>query len=422
MKTILEPARETPVSGEFDVLVCGGGPAGVAAAVASARAGARTGIVEMQGALGGTWTAGCLAWILDHANKTGVMLEILERLAGLGARAFFNGLPTNAFDPERMKLALDRMCSEAGVEILLHHRLAGAKTDGTSVTHAIVESKSGRQAVGAKVFIDCTGDGDLGAFAGCPFDVGRPGTGATQPMSLIAIVAGLDPAETAPFFRYADEKPWDEPKTRLRQDMEKAGWSPSYGMPTLFWIRDDLFMLMANHEYGVLGVNARDLSDATVRARREVHNLVDGLRSLGGAWSGIRIVATAAHIGVREGRRLRGLHTVTLDDMEKGARHPDAVCRVTFGIDVHSTDKSRTNAIESAPARTQPYDIPLRALIAERPGNLMMAGRCISGDFLAHSSYRVTGNAVAMGEAAGTTAAKAALTRRPPRHLALNAE
>jgi len=189
-------------------------------------------------------------------------------------------------------------------------------------------------------------------------------------------------------------------------------------MPTLFWIRDDLFFLMANHEYGFLGTNAEDLTEATLRARVELHRLVDGLRGLGGVWSRLHLVATGAHIGVREGRRVHGRYAVTVDDIAIGRRHPDAVCRVTFGIDVHSTDKSKGNAVETHPIRFQPYDIPLRALIARDVDGLMMAGRCISGDFLAHSSYRVTGNAVSMGEAAGKVAASAALTGRLPHEVA----
>jgi hypothetical protein len=168
-------------------------------------------------------------------------------------------------------------------------------------------------------------------------------------------------------------------------------------------------MLMANHEYGVKGVNVRDLTAATLRARRELHHLINGLRRLGDPWSCLRLLATGAQIGVREGRRIHGRYTVTVDDMVAGRQHPDAVCRVAFGIDVHSTNPSAGKGIETNPVRTLPYDIPLRALQAREVNGLWLAGRCISGDFLAHSSYRVTGNAVAMGEAAGKAAATAAL-------------
>ncbi len=418
MRQILETEKITPILDEFDVLVCGGGPAGVAAALASARAGARTGLVEMQGCLGGMWTSGGLTWILDSANKSGVLREILLRLDSMKARAWYGGSPTNAFDVEAMKVLLDDLCQEAGVDVKLYHLLAGAVVQDGRLTHAVVESKSGRQALQAKVFVDCTGDGDLAARAGCGFDLGRPGSTQTQPMSLLALVAGLDPQDVQPFFQYFEDEQWMEPKKRLKAEMERAGLSPSYGLPTLFWIRNDLFFLMANHEYGRSGIDAQDLSDATIHARRELHDLVNALRGLGGIWNCMHLVATAGKIGVRESRRIHGRYTVTAQDLAAGARHPEAVCRVTFGVDVHSTDQKGGTAIEAQAFQTQPYDIPLRALVARDVDGLMMAGRCISGDFLAHASYRVTGNAVPMGEAAGTVAARAVLTNRLPHEVA----
>jgi hypothetical protein len=199
--------------------------------------------------------------------------------------------------------------------------------------------------------------------------------------------------------------------------MQRAGVDPSYSKPTLFYIRQGLFCLMANHEYGVSAVDAGQITEATLRSRAEVHRLVDGLRSLGGPWQHMQIVATAEHIGVREGRRIHGLYTVTRDDLIEGARHDDAVCRVTFPVDVHSTDPSKDKGITPEGVRARPYDIPYRALIARDVNGLLTAGRCISGDFIAHSSYRVTGNSVAMGEAAGAAAALAAKTNRLPQDV-----
>lgn len=413
--TVKEPARDIPVVKSVDVVVCGAGPAGVAAAVAAARKGAQTVLIEQHGCLGGIWTAGLLSWLLDHTNKTGLMTELTQRLEARDGHTFnTKGRPTNAFDVEVMKAVLESLCKETGVSIYLHTRVVAAVKDGGRLTHVITESRSGREAMTAKVFIDASGDGDLGAMAGCGFDFGDPETGLTQPMSLIALVAGVSAPEIREFFNDEDGQPWASPKDKLRAAMEAGGHSPSYGKPSLFRVRDDLFILMANHEYGVKGTSALDVSNATLHARKELNALIDGLRGTGGVWKNIRIVATAEQIGVREGRRLHGLYTLCEDDLREGRRFDDSVCRVTFGVDVHALDPKKTKGIEAQTWRAKPYDIPLRALIAKDIQGLMFAGRCISGDFLAHASYRVTGNAVAMGEAAGKTAAIAALGKRLP--------
>jgi hypothetical protein len=425
--SIQEPAREVEVVGDYDVIVSGAGPAGVSAAIEAGRTGAKTLLLEAHGCLGGVWTAGLLTWILDHSQKPGLMREIERKLLERdGVSTTIDTGGTLSFDAEVMKLLLEELCLDAGVDVLFHARVvASVKDERQRLTHVVTESKSGREAWKGKLFVDTTGDGDLAALSGCGFDLGRENDQALQPFSMLALVTGIQFEEITQFSRWAgDSKAGSPSKRLLLEEVVKGGVLPSYLKPGLYPIRKDLYMLMANHEYGFSPLNAREVTRATLHARKEVNAIVNALRSNGGVWQGIRLIATAEQIGTREGRRIHGLYTVSKEDLIEGARFEDAVCRVTFGVDVHSvskqdeeTDTQKEGRSYNQGIKSKDYDIPLRALIAKDVGGLMMAGRCISGDFIAHSSYRVTGNAVAMGQAAGRVSALAAKKNLLPQEV-----
>ena len=414
MNKITEPSKKTPIAQSCDVVVCGGGPAGAAAAIAAAREGADTILLEAGGALGGIWTTGILCYILDAVNKSGIMAEILEEMRRRNASmgdTYDNG---EAYDPEQMKLLLEEMCIKAGVRFQYHTSIVDVCKDETGrITHVITESKSGRQAWAGKIFIDTTGDGDVGALAGCEYAFGRPESGETQPMTLQSLVTGVD-IEDVRKYLINDGGFGKQSKANLLAEIIEAGVTPSYGAPTMIHLRENLYNLFINHEYGKSGLSAADITEATIHARAEIFRIVNALRKKGGIWEKLRVVATGAHIGVREGRRIRGLYEVSIDDAVNGKKHEDAACEVTFNIDVHSTNKNHGTSYSKEGHEMLPYDIPVRALIAKDVKGLMMAGRCISGDFLAHASYRVSGNAVRMGEVAGITAARAALSDTLP--------
>ncbi len=415
-----EPSRETQIIEDVDVVVCGAGPAGVTAAIMAARAGSRVRLLEVHGCLGGVWTAGLLSLVLDM-NKPGFNQELKRRLA---ERAPLHSSTRNYFyDPEEMKLLLEELCVQAGVKVQLFTRVVAVQKDGFNrLTAVITESKAGREAWRARVFIDATGDGDVGALAGCRWEVGQAEACPCQPMTLMAMVAIPNPAELRKFATSSDKNSSWQTVTRdeFRSELGRAGIEPSYGLPSLFHVRERLFNLMINHEYAILPYDADAVTRATMRARAEVHRVVRGLRSLGGHWDGLQLVATAEQIGIRDGRRIRGRYRVTRDDLVTGRRLPDAVTRPTFPVDIHAATPEQNRiagATLNKDIEMKPYDIPLRALIAADVDGLMMAGRCISGDFVAHASYRVTGNAVAMGEAAGVVAALAATSGRLPQEI-----
>jgi len=405
MSKIKEVLADTPIAGEYDIIVCGAGPAGVSAAIAAGRSGAKTLLIEAKGCLGGIWTSGLLSWVIDHKRKDGLMKEFREDLFKQKAVLMPPNYTSFATDVEIMKLMLEEKCIEAGVMLRLHSRIVAAGIDDTqNIDYIITESKSGREAWKAKVFIDTSGDGDLGALAGCEFDFGHPETKLTQPMSLICLLTGINFNDVKNvLIGYTDT--YKEATERLKDELKRGGNIPSYGNPSLFHVIDDIFLLMANHQYKVSAINANDVTKATITARKEIHEQVNALKKLGGRWKNLRIAASAEQIGTTEGRRLKGLYTLTADDIINGNKFEDSVCRCDVGIDIHSTDPAKAKGIEAHP-RCKAYDIPLRALISKDRSNMLMAGRCISGDFIAHSSYRMTGTAVATGEAAGKEAVK----------------
>jgi hypothetical protein len=411
-----EPARDLPLAAESDVIVCGAGPAGVAAAVTAARAGARVRLFEAHGALGGVWTSGLLGYLIDF-NHPGFTQELTRRLTERDARR--GTAATNfTYEPEEMKVLLEELCTAAGVTVHLHTRVVAAYREGRRLATVVTESRSGRQAWRAPVFIDASGDGDLGAYAGCEWEIGESQGCPCQPMSLCALLVVRDVAAIAACVHGLPGQGAEATKAAFLREIQRTGLTPSYGKPTLFHLRDNLLLVMMNHEYGILPYEADQVTAATLRARGEIHRIVRGLRKLGGPWLGIQLVATAEQIGVRDGRRIRGRYVVGRADVVAGARQEDAVVRPTFGVDLHAYERSHAGGgYTNAGVKARPYDIPLRALLARDVDGLLLAGRCISGDYIAHASYRVTGNAVAMGEAAGATAAVAARTRRLPHEV-----
>ena len=225
-------------------------------------------------------------------------------------------------------------------------------------------------------------------------------------MSLLALLTGLDPEQVRPYL--AEQGAWHEVAARFSSLLSEGTYRPSYRGVALFHLGKGLFMLMANHQYGCSSLDAGDLTKATIAARGEIYRQIQILRTRGPVWRNVQLVATGARIGAREGRRLNGLYRVTLRDVLTGKTHPDGICPVRFGIDVHALSQDGDCKLEATPPVAGCYEIPLRALIARDLLNLLMAGRCISGDFHAHASYRVSGNAAVTGQAAGILAALAA--------------
>jgi len=394
----IEETKKTEIRGHYDLIVCGGGPAGLSAAISAARGGIKTLLVENAGCIGGVWTSGLLSCILDVEGKGGLMAEIKSGLAQ--KKAILprpQGHPYNfLYDAEQMKVLVEKMCLDAGVDILLYTRVVDAFCAERKVKAVIVENCEGRTAYTADNYVDCTGNGDLAAYAKCGFDAGHPDTGKMQPASLQTIVTGV-PGQFSNIETY-------EEKRNLYSYLRNLGLDPSGKAPTIARLPvENTFIFSINHEIGVRFDSASDLTNATIHARQEAETVISELRKVKG-WENLHLIKTAAHIGIREGRRIHGHYRLTVNDITEGRKFDDAVCMVRFAVDIHALDKSATHGYGNEGVITKPYHIPFRSLIAKDMDNLGIAGRCISGDFYSHASYRVTGNSVPTGEAIGFAA------------------
>lgn len=402
---ITEPERRIPVAGVFDVIVCGGGPAGSAAARTAAAAGCRTLLLERNQALGGIWSAGLMPWIIDCRRKNGLMRFWRDRLLALGGHMHCGR--TLGVPPETLKFFLEQDLLAVRVVLRYGTTVVGTQCRDGGITHVITESKSGREAWRGTVFIDCTGDGDLSALAGCAWDYGND-QGMIQPASLNALVGGIRGKDVEKFFV-------PDGKIPLRDELARCGISPSYAMPSLFPFGSGVFGWMTHHAYNVCAFDADAVTRATLEGRAELNRQIAGLRSLGGIWENLTLLATAERLGCREARRIRGRATVSIDDFGKEPVPGETISVSTVLPDVHAPDPAHGRGVMDQARSLPPFlPVPFLAQCACDRENLLLAGRCISGDFASHASYRMTGTAVTLGEAAGLAAAWSVCSGKAP--------
>jgi len=412
----------------YDVLVCGGGPAGLGAALAASRSGAQTLLVEQHAMLGGLWTVGLLTPFFDATNKRGLSREIQNALAPAGYEKLFREDLTYMYHVGHLARLFDRLIVESGCGVQLHSLVGAPLMEGRQVVGVTVHSKSGDQPLRAKVVIDCTGDGDVAARAGCRYEMGRPEDGACQPATLFALVGGA-PDETV----RCDE---------ITEAIAAAGSELTYAHPYLFSQPGSpgVALFMCNHLYRLDGTSAADLTRGEIEGRRLIVEAIDLLRRSGKPrFAKLHLIQFAGQIGIRETRRIRGHYYLTADEVFAGAQFDDGICDVTFNVDIHHMGGPRGTVRQGQgyrnvgyhddggqPVKTergldtkpvQPYQIPYRCLVPQDVEGLLVAGRCISGDHVAHASYRVTGDCAAMGEAAGVAAAMAARQECCPSQL-----
>jgi len=443
MAVVREPQRDIPVIADVDVCVIGGGPGGLPAAIAAARQGASTMLVEMQGFLGGMATSGQVGPILAiTANRSteptvaGLLAELCDRLAAIGqGKPYEECLQARCapFGVEGLKIVADRMVNDAGVRTLFHAFFAESVVEDGRMTHAIIESKSGRQAIRAKVFVDGTGDADVASRAGAECTLGRPADGLPMAMGSEFILGGTE-ALTPEIRQTLVEK------TRAAAE---AGEVNVYGIG-LGGHGSTMDPGHASINCTRAGGNCADVEDLTraeFATRETTWKLLDLWRSVPGA-EGLHLVATPAHVGIRESRQLVGLHRITGQDVVEGRKYDDSIARCSYWIDIHCprglgvpagvhlcrkkcprtdcymlTDYPNQVPDELYPPEGDWFDIPYRALVPQTIDGLLVSGRCISADYQAMGAMRVIGPCMAIGEAAGIAAATAAEANVQPRDV-----
>ncbi len=397
METYIEPTREIPIAREADVVVVGGGPAGLAAAISSGRAGAKTVLIEQFGYLGGTATASLMACINGFRNQVapdatqvvrGIAEEIvleLKALDGLGKSPYpqkaYSTRPgeleySYAIDTERFKYVTLKMCVDAGVDLMLHTWFCDTIVDAGAVRGVIVENKSGRQALMAKVVIDASGDGDVAARAGAEF---------------WQVVADEGPRlNDALMYRvqFGDVRPAGTFACDFGGNA--VVWGPSVSKP-------------------INGADGDELTRGEIDTRLRVYEDLSAKQAKNPELAGARIVETPPLLGIRQTRFIEGEYKLTAEDAIEGRRFDDVVAISPCAI-IHYYGYRRYLEHEG-------FDIPYRTLVPRETDNLLVAGRCISSEQQPYESFRAMVPIMAIGQAAGVAAALSAGDGAAPREL-----
>lgn len=414
-----EPARRLPVFRNVDVLVLGSGPAGVGAAISAAREGACTLLVEQTSDVGGVATSGLMSHWTGH-TKGGFYEELLERTHHTyGPNPKLSDEEMKIFiDHERLKTELLDMLEDSGAEVLLNTMACAPIMDGALIRGVIVESKSGRQAILAKIVVDCTGDGDIAARAGAEFTLGREADHSMQPMTLMVQVGGVD-VERIEYVN-AFEETYEIPEGDIQSVAKRyikapAGHALIY--PSVF---PSVVTLNMTNATGVDGTNAQDVTRAYIQCRRQLPEIMAFLTEHVPGFENSYLLKSAAQIGVRETRHFKGLYTLTEEDILSARIFDDwVITRAHFNFDVHNITGAGLDetGCQQKFAQRQGYTIPYRCFVPEKVDGLLLAGRNISGTHMAHSNYRAMPICANMGQSMGIAAAICARNGYLPRAL-----
>ena len=397
--------KAIPVRYEVDVCVVGGGPAGIAAGVTAARAGAKVMILESQGFFGGGGTASLVPAFMPFSNGVDFMA------GGIGYEVYRRGCVPEfglSIRPEVLKRVYDEMVTETGADFLFYATVADVITRDGGVDAVIIAAKSGIYAVKAKIFVDCTGDGDLCAWGGAPYELGDA-SGHVMPTTLCSMWADID-WNTIP-------RPSKEEKFNIISRAVDDGifTQEDYHMSGIWRTGAHMGGGNIGHCYQINATDERSLTDAMVLGRKLLPEFERFYREyMGGGYSNASVVSSGSCLGVRESRRILGDYVLNEKDFRADSYFEDEIGRYSYPIDIHpeagreNYQKFLREHTSMRLGRGESYSIPYRCLCPQDLSNVLVAGRCVSTDQKMQSSIRVMPGCYITGMAAGMAAAMAA--------------
>lgn len=420
-----------------DVLVIGGGPAGLCAAIASARQGVKTTLIERGGFCGGMATAGLVAPFMtcyDSGGDTmlirGIFEEIVNRLVEMGGAIHPSQVPASSaftsyitaghihvtpFKAEALKLLADRMLKESGVNVLYHTAFIDAQVEDDCVKRVIVAKKEGLVAIEPKVVIDCSGDGDCAVAAGVPYTVGN-GNGRIQPATMFFRIGNVDSAKVDADIEANKDNFYRKDGVNYRsmhwwvsKAREAGDWKLNRVSIGLFrGVEEDEWSINTSRIMNIDGANSQSLTDGEIIGREQVDEIFAFLKKYVPGCENAKLLQSGNVLGIRETRHIHGVKTMTIDDVLECKVPDDSIMIAANSVDVHGRFGPTSNEYITIPEGKY-YGIPYGCLVAENRSNLLVAGRCVSADSEAAGAIRVMPPCMGMGEAAGTAAALAVL-------------
>lgn len=403
-------SKEIPVMGCYDVVICGGGPGGIGAAIASAENGAKTLLVEKLGFLGGMATAGLVDPMCEFGYEGirvtgGIPYRFANELIEAGGAMFEPPKMNLSFNPEKYKLIAQRMVLKAGAELLTNTSLVDCTVQNGRIVNCIFSNRDGLFAIESKCFIDATGDGLLASMAEVPM---LEDTRPKQPGSLCFTMSGVDTSSPRMHIIHQKNNHFNHQAVFIREalaELESEGKHvPQYGGPWLCTTLNEGEITMNFTRSAMDCTRQESFSKAEQKMLEDVFTLSEMIKSTVEEFANAHISAIATVAGTRQGRRIKGLYVITGEDYIKGTQFEDSIARACHPVDVHLPNNQGQNLTFPERAAFVPY----RCLISDSVDNLVMAGRAISADEDAFAAIRVQAPCMEIGQAAGIAASLSA--------------